>query len=80
MVNYHSEISLRGKKMVHGEKCFVRMSYRKMPSRADVHATLSPLRRYDEDDEGFLQALIRPEEDRLRVRPELPWRGPAGLA
>ena len=29
----------------------------------------------DEDDEAFLQALIRPEEDRQRLHPELPWRG-----
>jgi hypothetical protein len=29
----------------------------------------------DEADEAFLQTLIRPEEDRLHLHPELPWRG-----
>jgi hypothetical protein len=29
----------------------------------------------DEDDEAFLQTLIRPEEDRHHLHPELPWRG-----
>jgi hypothetical protein len=28
-----------------------------------------------EDDEAFLRSLIRPEEDRRRLHPELPWRG-----
>ena len=28
----------------------------------------------DEDDEAFLRSLIRPEEDRRRLHPELPWR------
>jgi hypothetical protein len=27
----------------------------------------------DEDDEAFLRSLIRPEEDRRRLHPELPW-------
>ena len=29
----------------------------------------------DEDDEAFLRSLIRPEEDRRRLHPELPWLG-----
>jgi hypothetical protein len=28
-----------------------------------------------EDDEALLKSLIRPEEDRLRLHPELPWQG-----
>ena len=31
--------------------------------------------REDEDDEALLRSLIRPEEDRRRLHPELPWRG-----
>ena len=29
----------------------------------------------EEDDEALLRSLIQPEEDRLRLHPELPWRG-----
>jgi hypothetical protein len=29
----------------------------------------------DEDDEAFLRSLIRPEEDRRRLHPDLPWQG-----
>src|SRR6188472_2631257 len=29
----------------------------------------------DEEDEAFLRSLIRPEEDRRRLHPELPWLG-----
>jgi hypothetical protein len=28
-----------------------------------------------EDDEAFLRSLIRPEEDRRLLHPELPWQG-----
>ena len=29
----------------------------------------------EDDDEALLRSLIRPEEDRRRLHPELPWRG-----